>query len=513
DIHKDGMFPKGEGDDRKKLKGITGIKESELMDPAKQVSAQAHTSPETTRGGQRIRARKAAMDLSAPRGAYYVEFGKHCAMTHQEARSQCLGYARRYVQQAGNADSSTGLEQYASWLNAAAVAEDCDPLEGPKPKEDKISNMQNMMQEMVGAISQLSAKAKGLEASGSASVSETDKSWQELRALSTHQQRLIAHAIWEQGGEKEFEVLMAGHDGVHLMELRCSPMSSLGSEMEKKGGKGRGPLSPVTMGLNGRSSNPAPVDKTRQRRVQAIRECKGAVQVACDQAASGRAHNMIRTMVDDLEIIAVRVAGCELGAKTSDGGIAKKEWLVAATPPRMAARLEVECPRGHVHKHLQGRGVTAASAYSPAEMARRAVGAMLGSESGDYLQFVKDATTCATASSSEKPDKPVQEPNDKSSPYEDAKIHSWRASVHRGRGRASRAAMKAALRRQGAPERVIDACMQQPPALLASLEGGPAKWRHIQAGQFEWRHPCLKEKLEASMITDEGRRVRVAKWQ
>ena len=364
--------------------------------------------------------------------------------------------------------------------------------------------------------------------------------------------------------------------GTYLMELACSPMSSLSAEMEKQMGPGSavrasiwnghklgtvqgdkaardtrdyhnprhlwiasrcGPLSPITLGLNGGSKNPVLVEKTRKRRIQAIREYKGAVQVAYDQSAAGGhvhwewpigcegwAHNMVRSMVDDLDMIVVKVTGCAFGAKNRDGETIKKEWLIATTSPRVAARLESECPGGHVHVPLESSRMTAQSAYYPEEMVRRAVGAMIKDEAGDYVQFVKDAASYVMEGASEPNNKDEQPPDEVTSKEEREKIHRWLTSVHRGCGHASRAAMDAALRRQGAPKKVIAACRhfvcdacvesfrQQPSVPAVSLESIPAKWKHVQADQFEWHHPHTKEKFKGSLIIDECCKVRVAKW-
>ena len=72
---------------------------------------------------------------------------------------------------------------------------------------------------------------------------------------------------------------------------------------------------------------------------------------------------MVRTMVEDLNMIVVKVAGCALGARTHTGGIPKKEWLIATTSARVAARLECECTGNHVHTMLEGGNLTGPSAY------------------------------------------------------------------------------------------------------------------------------------------------------
>ena len=59
-----------------------------------------------------------------------------------------------------------------------------------------------------------------------------------------------------------------------------------------------------------------------------------------------------------------------------------------------------------------------------------------------------------------------------------------------------------------------DACLEsrevkptQPPV---TLEGIPAKWKHLQADQFEWQNPSTGTRYKCSMIIDENTKLRVA---
>ena len=120
------------------------------------------------------------------------------------------------------------------------------------------------------------------------------------------------------------------------------------------------PLKNISKGFNGESKDETLVKKTRTRRIQAIREHNGAVQLAHGQKAAGgrvhwewpsgcggRAHHVIREMGDEFDMTAVKAAGCAMGAKTPMGEIAKKERLIATTSPRTAARPEPERSGGH----------------------------------------------------------------------------------------------------------------------------------------------------------------------
>ena len=225
---------------------------------------------------------------------------------------------------------------------------------------------------------------------------------------------------------EDAEALMA-HGGVKLMELACSPASILSTKMAEKFGQGAirrisawngyqlgttsgnqrareardeaepdhlwvstrcGPLSPLTLGLNG--SNPMRAEATRKRRLQAMREYKAAVQLVYDQVAQGKhahwewpimcegwGHAMIRKMIVDCSMTVVKVAGCQLGVQNEKGEPLLKEWLIATTSPKMAARMATECPGDHRHGAIIGGGLAASTADYPDEFARRAARAMI----------------------------------------------------------------------------------------------------------------------------------------
>eukprot|EP00959_Pyramimonas_sp_CCMP1952_P312151 6533010-Pyramimonas_sp.AAC.1 len=95
----------------------------------------------------------------------------------------------------------------------------------------------------------------------------------------------------------------------------------------------------------------------RKRRLQAIKEYKGAVQLVYDQVAQGGhahwewpikcegwGHALIRQMIEACSMTAVKVAGCQLGVKNEKGEPLLQEWLIATTSPKMAARMATECP-------------------------------------------------------------------------------------------------------------------------------------------------------------------------
>eukprot|EP00959_Pyramimonas_sp_CCMP1952_P462160 9482798-Pyramimonas_sp.AAC.1 len=56
-------------------------------------------------------------------------------------------------------------------------------------------------------------------------------------------------------------------------------------------------------------------------------------------------------MVEDCSMTVVKVAGCQLGVKDGKGLPLLKEWLIATTSPKMAARISLECPGDHRHAY------------------------------------------------------------------------------------------------------------------------------------------------------------------
>ena len=351
------------------------------------------------------------------------------------------------------------------------------------------------------------------------------------------------------------------------MEVACSPASILSSKMAEKFGEGAirrvsawnghklgtttgnqkarearddaepdplwvstrcGPLSNLTLGFNG--NNPLRAEATRKRRLQAIKEYKAAVQLVYDQVAQGKhahwewpikcegwGHAMIRKMVEDCAMTVVKAAGCQLGVKNEKGQPLLKEWLIATTSPKMAARMSLECPGNHQHGELTGGGLTASTSYYTDEFAKRAVRAMIEEGSPDYHEFMRclaepgASEEQALAAGSAGPTAGA-DPNSK----EYQQIMRWLTSVHRGSGHSSKTAMINALRRKGASQMVMqvaqdfhcDACAEanqyKPTHPPVSLEVIPPKWKHVQADQFEWQNPNTKAKAKFSLIIDEN---------
>ncbi|CAK0848438.1 unnamed protein product [Prorocentrum cordatum] len=215
----------------------------------------------------------------------------------------------------------------------------------------------------------------------------------------------------------------------------------------------------------------------------------------------GWGHRMIRQMIEDCSMTVVKVAGCQLGVKNEKGQPLLKEWLIAATSPKRAARMAMECPGDHKHGELAGGSLAAATSYYTDEFAKRAVWAMIEEVSPDYREFLRclaepEVPEGQALAAGREETSAGADPNSKEHPQ----IIRWLASVHRGSGHSSKTAMLNALRRKGASQPVLQVAQVLPP-----------KWTHIQADQFEWEHPRKKIKSKFSPIIDENCRVRVSK--
>ncbi|CAK0903376.1 unnamed protein product, partial [Prorocentrum cordatum] len=594
-VLKEHMFPKDETPVQVAMKGLSSMKKSQLLAKAEEVGA--HVTQGMTNPSLKLSIRKAILMKHTPEPTDYMGFGKHGAMTYQQVRSQYPSYAA-WCQKEANQESSWELARFASWLNEQEIIDKKagvtrDPKEVPREPDKARGGARSSRRRTVDAImeDEIEEQEK-LEAAIKMQKEEKESNRlvqeQMLTALNQLNQRLgqlegqeldprkqrwLAKCIQENGHFEDYEALMA-HGSTKLMEVACSPTSILSTKMAEKfgedavcrisawngfklgtpGGNQRareardeaepdhlwistrcGPLSTLTLGFNG--SNPIRAEATRKRRLQAIKEYKGAVQLVYDQVAQGKhvhwewpikcegwGHTMIRKMVEDCSMTVVKVAGCQLGVKDGKGLPLLKEWLIATTSPKMAARMSLECPGDHRHGELTGGSLTAATSYYPDEFARRAVRAMTEEAAPDYHEFMRcvaepgEAADQAMAANQEE-----TKMNSDLSSKEYQQIMRWLTSIHRGSGHSSKASLLNALRRKGASPQVLqvaedfhcDACEEahkfKPTHPPVSLEAIPPKWKHIQADQFEWEHPQTKVKSKISLIIDENCRVRVSK--
>ncbi|CAE7233664.1 RE1 [Symbiodinium sp. CCMP2592] len=105
---------------------------------------------------------------------------------------------------------------------------------------------------------------------------------------------------------------------------------------------------------------------------------------------------------------------------------------------------------------------------------------------------------------------------------EDELIMRQLYKLHSATGHGSVKTMIDALKRRGAPQKVLDvasrfvcsACQERkrpPPRHLASLELLPPRWHTISADVGHWTHPRSGEIVQFLLIIDEGSRFRIAK--
>ncbi|CAK0895531.1 unnamed protein product, partial [Prorocentrum cordatum] len=566
------MFPKDETPAQVAMKGLSSMKKSQLLVKAEEVGA--HVTHGMTNPSPKLSIRKAILMKHAPEPTDHMGFGKHGAMTYQQVRSQYPSYAS-WCQKESNKESSWELARFASWLNEQENIDEKaevtrDPKEVPKEPVQARGGARSSRRRTVDAIMEDEiVEQERLEAAIKVKKEEKESNRlvqeQVLAALNQLNQRIglnctkeldprkqrwLAKCIKENGHLEDYEALVA-HGGTKLMEVACNPTSILSTKMAKKfgedavcrisawngfklgtnGGNQRareardeaepdhlwistrcGPLSNLTLGFNG--SNPIRAEATRKRRMQAIKEYKGAVQLVYDQVAQGKhvhwewpikcegwGHTMIRKMVEDCSMTVVKVAGCQLGVKDTKGLPLLQEWLIE-----------------------DGGGLTAATSYYPDEFARRAVRAMIEEAAPDYHEFLRclaepEKVIDQAMAANQEETKMNTDVNSK----EYQQIMKWLTSIHRGSGHSSKAPMLNALRRKGASPQVLqvakdfhcDACEEankfKPTHPPVSLEAIPPKWKHIQADQFEWGHPQTKVKSKISLIINDNCRVRVSK--
>ena len=82
-ILKENLFPKDETAAQKALKGLGTMKKAELVQKATEVGA--HATANMTNASLRLLIRKAVLQKSKPEPTDYMGFGKHGALTYQQA--------------------------------------------------------------------------------------------------------------------------------------------------------------------------------------------------------------------------------------------------------------------------------------------------------------------------------------------------------------------------------------------------------------------------------------------
>ncbi|CAK0871003.1 unnamed protein product, partial [Prorocentrum cordatum] len=532
---KEHMFPVNETPVQMAMKGLSSMKKSQLLAKAEEVGA--HVTQGMTNPSLKLSIRKAILMKRTPEPTDYLGFGKHGAMTYQQVRSQYPSYAA-WCQKGANQESSWELARFASWLNEQEIIDEKagvtrDPKEVPREPDKARGGARSSRRRTVDAIMEDEIEEqKKLEA-----AIKVQKEEKESNRLVQEQMLAALNQLNQRRAAEDYEALMA-HGGTKLMEVACSPTSILSTKMAEKFGKDAvcrvsawngfklgtpggnqrareardeaepdhlwistrcGPLSNLTLGFDG--SNPIRAEATGKRRLQAIKEYKGAVQLVYDQVAQGKhvhwewpikcegwGRTMIRKMVEDCSMTVVKVAGCQLGVKEITDML------------------------------------TAATSYYPDEFARRAVRAMTEKAAPDYHEFMRCLVEPGEAADQAMVANQVEtEIHSDVSSKEYQQIMRWLTSIHRGSGHSSKASMLNALRRKGASRQVLqvaedfhcDTCEEankfKPAHPSVNLEAIPPKWKRIQADQFEWEHPQTKVKSKISLIIDENCRVRVSK--
>ncbi|CAK0885734.1 unnamed protein product [Prorocentrum cordatum] len=448
-------------------KGISSMRKTDLIEKATEIGARV--APNMTSASLKLAMRRAIPQETAPEPTDYMGFGKHGATTYQQVLNRRPSSAEwtkkganakvswepiRLVswlngtrvahfekQMAGGCanvqveptEARGGARSSRRWT-AGALREDELTEEGKQAVdlEEKQVN-RRAQEETPSALGQLNQSGSQSEWPGR-SLNYTEEP-------DPRKQRWLAKCIKENDHTEDLEALLA-HGRVKLLEVACSPASILSAQMAEKCGEDAirrasswnghklgtpdgsqkasetrdesepdhlwistksGPLSTLTLGFNG--PNPARAEAASKRRLQAIKEREGAVQLVYDHVAQGRhahwewpikrerwGHAMIRQMVEDGARAAVKVARCQLGVKNERGDPLLKEWLIATTFPNRAARKAMECPGGHLHGELTGGGPTTSTGYYTDELAKRTARAMIEERAPCYRELWNNMT-------------------------------------------------------------------------------------------------------------------------
>ncbi|CAK0839942.1 unnamed protein product, partial [Prorocentrum cordatum] len=497
---KEALFPRDESASQKALAEEVG----------------AHRTPNMTNAAMKLEIRKAVLMKTKPEPTDFMGFGKHGALTCRQVRIQCPSYAE-WAQKEASTDSSWELTQCVSWLNEMKVVQEMakGPVEAPvEPtrarggaRSSRRRTMDVMMEDELGEETLRSAHQEELTANRQAQK-------EMLAALGQLNQRLERLEAPRAPSSAD-SCIAVEHSHTKMAEKfgeeaaqRVSSWSShkLGAAQGNQKARGaRDKAEPDHLWIS-----------TRKRRLQAIKEYKGAVQLVYDQVAQGGhahwewpikcegwGHALIRQMIEACSMTAVKVAGCQLGVKNEKGEPLLQEWLIATTSPKMAARMATECPGGRRHGELMGGGLTASTSYYTDEFAQRTARAMIEGAAPDYHELFRsmpaeNETNEHAFAGQRESNSHAEDPGSK----EYQKIMQWLTSVHRGSGHSSKDF------HCGAREEANNHRPTHPPVSLAAI---PPKWKQIQADQFEWEHPRTKLKAKFSLIVDENCKVGVTK--
>ncbi len=355
---------------------------------------------------------------------------------------------------------------------------------------------------------------------------------------------------------------------IRLVELCCSPKSSVAETMENLGGKGSAircsswngyDLStdsgtkealklvetsrPKDVWISTRcgpfcqiqSSNqrtPKQVKELAQKQADVMIEYRNAMKVArLQKKLGGQVHwewpsycearrlDEIRQFMEELDMVYGEIDGCTCGLKDPKSGeLIKKPWTIATTSETMQRAMNTRCQGNHNHADGQGKLAALSAYYTPA-FARRAVRAMLKETS--WLNVVDIIDESQRDASSLAADSFGVSTKDMD-PKEKERILHLLGKVHRGSGHCSAEALARSLYRKGASPDVValakefkcDVCIEaqrQPMHGTTSLKAIPPKWKSLESDLGEWDHPISKKKMKFVIKIDEGCRLRVGR--
>ena len=133
---------------------------------------------------------------TTPRSTDYLEFGRHATKTYMEVKTEFPTYAVWCCKTEVSDDCSDELQRFVSWLNASEVIQEEEPalvketmgetrrvvkrrgvdVQMEDPETTQADEMKDMMLKMMGAVSELTEKVKGMESKDGSKRSEGTQS-------------------------------------------------------------------------------------------------------------------------------------------------------------------------------------------------------------------------------------------------------------------------------------------------------------------------------------------------
>ena len=277
---------------------------------------------------------------------------------------------------------------------------------------------------------------------------------------------------------------------------------------------------------------------------------------------------MVQRVMSKVQPTMCVVKGCSVGLQDSHGRLVGKGWKIATTHPVLSEWMHLPCACENSRRHVACEGkLTRESAYYTDAFAKRVVSALLHGCSHESLwnelmqpltlseqrlaegkekartgeevdpktgqtgkcecmlvRHPKSEVMCAACEQA-KDFETAMSVGSETQPLTDREKEEALRQIgllHRATGHAPVAHVVRALSRKGADPRIIELARQfecpvcqemrpRPSRRVSSLEPLAPKWSVVQADIGWWNHPHTGEKVQFTLMIDEGCRFRVAK--